>query len=74
MSLVEWYVVMRRQGWDTLSLTQQTPILPYPVVIQASDDPNQPSGWLPLFDTYEAAVKWADGDPIRVVRPLEERP
>lgn len=35
---------------------------------EPSDEPGQPVGYLPVFDTREAAEEWADDDKYAIVR------
>ena len=67
--MIEWYVVMRKQGWDALTFSANG----FPCRIEPNDDPDQPIGFIPVFETREAAEKWADGDPIRRIRPIPGR-
>lgn len=52
------WCVLRVHGWDNFTSTSN---LPFPVSITEPDDPEQPSAFLPLFSTREAAEKWAEG-------------
>lgn len=63
----EWYVVMRKTGWENLSFSG-----PFPLSLGPPDDASQPVAFLPVFATREAAEAWAAGAPVQLVRELEE--
>lgn len=64
----EWYVVMRKMGWENLSFSG-----PVPVRVSPPDDPLQPVAFLPVFATYKAAAAWAEGAPVQPIGELADQ-
>lgn len=61
-----WYLVMRMQRWDSIELSPSIR-LPLPFEVKQDDSPDQPIGFLPVFESIEAANKWANGDTIVLI-------
>jgi hypothetical protein len=68
------YVVLVKRGWDALEL--KSPNVPFPISMLPPDDPDEPIGFLPVFDTHERATKYAASlnsiPSVLAIRPIEE--
>ena len=70
-----WYIVMAVQSWDALQVSVGMGGAQSPgYAMQPSDDPDQPTGFLPVFDIREAAEKHADGKPVAKMQAIEDEP
>ena len=60
-----WYVVQAIQPWHSLQVSVGMGGAQSPAhALQASDDPEQPVGWLAVFDNRERAEEYAEGCPV----------
>jgi hypothetical protein len=60
------WVVMRMSRWEEIEISTNVP-LPFPVSRSKEPaDPDQPVGFLPIFETYEAAERWAENGRFQI--------
>lgn len=60
------YAVMVPQKISDINIEQTgPPYLPLPLYVKPPD--NEPFWYIPLFTTWEAAVKWNNGDTMNIV-------
>ena len=63
------WVVMRAFWFKNIGLDQSGYRLP--LDIQMADPIEEPYRFLPVFESYEAALAWEDGDPTHIVEVRE---
>ena len=61
-----YYVVMSMRPWSAVELRAVN--APFKAQIVEIDDPNEPCGFLAVFDTREKAEAWAEGSEVVEVR------
>lgn len=56
------WVVKRVQHWDSLEIAQTGRFqIPFPITLKNA--PGWPNGFLPVFNQYDEALAWCDGNP-----------
>lgn len=67
-----WYVVQSIQPWSTLQVSVGMGGAQSPAhAMQAPDDPEQPVGFLAVFESRERAEAYAEGAPVAQVVATE---